>query len=386
MLTNEETATVLTDSRPRVLIADDQPDVLNALRLLLREEAFDADTAASVQEIRAKLAASTYDLLLMDLNYARDTTSGGEGLELLGEVHQHDPLLPVVVMTGWGSIETAVEAMRRGARTFVHKPWENGALSSTLRREVEHGRAARRAHRQEMREESEAQAIQRALLPALDTVLPRCDIAARWTPAAAFGGDFCHVLQLGEERVALWIGDVCGKGLPAALLMAHVQASLRALAAEDLSVRTVAVRLNRQLAANQELGRFVTLFYAVYDMARGQLAFTNAGHNPPVVARADGSVTRLTEGGTVLGMFEDAAYAEQVVDLRAGDRLTLFTDGLSDPDAGDDEFGDEHLVQAIVRRRSAPASEIADEVLNEIASRHGGHLDDDATIVVAAIR
>jgi DNA-binding NtrC family response regulator len=109
----------------RVLIADDQPDIVAALRLLLRGAGLDTDTASSVQEVRDLLSVRSYDLLLMDLNYARDTTSGREGLELLSEVHARDRLLPIIVMTGWGSIETAVDAMRRGARTFVHKPWEN---------------------------------------------------------------------------------------------------------------------------------------------------------------------------------------------------------------------------------------------------------------------
>src|SRR5918995_2862207 len=129
---------------PRVLVADDQPDVVTALRMLLRNAGFDTDTASSVHEVRSRLDCRDYDLLLMDLNYARDTTSGHEGLELLQEVHARDPLLPVVVMTGWGSVEMAVEAMRRGARTFVHKPWDNASLSAAIRREVAAGRAPRR--------------------------------------------------------------------------------------------------------------------------------------------------------------------------------------------------------------------------------------------------
>ena len=110
-------------SNPRVLVADDQPDVIAALRLLLRGAGLDADAASSIQDVRDRLNDRAYDLLLMDLNYARDTTSGAEGLDLLTEVHARDRHLPIVVMTGWGSIDTAVEAMRRGARAFVPKPW-----------------------------------------------------------------------------------------------------------------------------------------------------------------------------------------------------------------------------------------------------------------------
>ena len=374
-------------SAPRVLVADDQADVLIALRLLLKAEQVDADTAGSVQEIRTKLDALPYDLLLMDLNYARDTTSGREGLDLLAQVHERDPLLPVVVMTGWGSIETAVEAMRRGARTFVLKPWENADLSNTLRREIEHGRAARRTERSASRAQEEAQAIQRALLPACSTTLPGCEIAACWSPASAVGGDFYDAVRLDDGRVAVSVGDVCGKGLPAALLMANVQASVRAFAAADPSPRRIAARVNRELTANAGLRRFVTFFYAVYDAGTGRLTFTNAGHNPPILVRPDGSIARLTGGDMVLGAFQTATYDEHTIALGPGDRLVLFTDGVTDAaDAGDREFGDDRLADAIVRRRAAPASQIATGIFDEVARFSHGHVEDDATVVVVAIR
>ena len=117
---------------PTVLVADDQPDVIAALRLLLRTAGFDPEGAASVEDVRTQLAARDFDAVLMDLNYARDTTSGQEGLDLLERIRAMDSTLPVVLMTAWGSIELAVEAMRRGARDFVQKPWDNAHLLATL--------------------------------------------------------------------------------------------------------------------------------------------------------------------------------------------------------------------------------------------------------------
>ena len=117
---------------PRVLIADDQPDVLEALRLLLKGEGYKIESAGSPAGILDALDSDEFDAVLMDLNYARDTTSGQEGLDLLSQLRSHDATLPIVVMTAWGSVEVAVEAMRRGARDFVQKPWENARLLSIV--------------------------------------------------------------------------------------------------------------------------------------------------------------------------------------------------------------------------------------------------------------
>jgi DNA-binding NtrC family response regulator len=137
------------DSRPRILIADDQVDVLEALRLLLKSENFEIESASSPAGIMLALESREFDAVLMDLNYTRDTTSGEEGLELVSRIQALDNCLPVVVMTAWGSIELAVEAIRRGARDFIQKPWENARLLTILRTQVELRRALRRGRQLE---------------------------------------------------------------------------------------------------------------------------------------------------------------------------------------------------------------------------------------------
>jgi DNA-binding NtrC family response regulator len=129
---------------PRILIADDQPDILQALRLLLKPEGYEVITASSPAHVAQAVGESELDVILMDMNYARDTTSGREGLDLLARIHAVHPNLPVVVMTAWGSVEGAVEAMRRGARDYIEKPWDNARLLTTLRTQVELSRALRR--------------------------------------------------------------------------------------------------------------------------------------------------------------------------------------------------------------------------------------------------
>ncbi len=134
---------------PRILVADDQRDVLEALRLLLKGEGFEVETAASPPAILGALEAGEFDAALMDLNYTRDTTSGREGFDLLTKIAALDATLPVIVMTAWGSVDGAVEAMRRGARDYVQKPWDNARLLAQLRTQVELARALRRTQRLE---------------------------------------------------------------------------------------------------------------------------------------------------------------------------------------------------------------------------------------------
>ena len=132
------------DHAPRILIADDQRDIIEALRLLLKPEGFQIETASSPPAVLAAIRSKQFDLVLMDLNYTRDTTSGQEGLDLLAQISSADSTLPVIVMTAWGTVELAVEAMRRGARDFVQKPWDNARLLATLTTQTELSRALRR--------------------------------------------------------------------------------------------------------------------------------------------------------------------------------------------------------------------------------------------------
>src|SRR5881396_1090888 len=142
-----------TDAAPRILIADDQVDVLEALRLLLKGEGYRTETVNSPAKVQAALEAGEFDVVLMDLNYARDTTSGQEGLDLLARIQGLDSALPVVVMTAWGNVELAVEAMRRGARDFIQKPWDNARLAAIIRNQVELGKALRQGQRLEAENE-----------------------------------------------------------------------------------------------------------------------------------------------------------------------------------------------------------------------------------------
>jgi DNA-binding NtrC family response regulator len=178
---------------PRVLIADDQSDVLEALRLLLKGEGYRIESAGSPAAILEAIDGEEFDAVLMDLNYARDTTSGQEGLDLLSQIRHHDFMLPIVVMTAWGSVEVAVEAMRRGARDFVQKPWENARLLTILRTQVELARALRRQQRLEAENRSLKPDVRPLLIAEAASMRPVLELIHRVGPSEA------NVLITGEN-------------------------------------------------------------------------------------------------------------------------------------------------------------------------------------------
>ena len=377
---------VLCHSDPRVLIADDQPDLLDALRLLLKAEGIHMDAVTSPEAALSALASRQYDLLLMDLNYTGDTTSGAEGMDMLARVQGLDRSLPVIVMTGWGSVDIAVETMRRGVRDFVQKPWDNATLLATVRSEIAAGRERRQRSDDEKRELEEARRIQRKLLPTTLPVVDGCEIATHWQPASGVGGDCFDAIRFSSARVALSIADVVGKGIPAALLMSNLQAAARAFATEVAEPAELCQQVNRILCGRIAEGRFISFFYCIADTALGTLTYANAGHYPPVIVRADGTVERLDCGGAVLGVFPDAQYEQGQIAIGSGDRLICYTDGVTEArNAQDEEYGEERLIAAAVENRACSAPALQARLAADVATFTDGAFQDDATLIILAV-
>ncbi len=372
-----------------VLVADDQEHIGQALKLLLRSDGFESDYVSSPDAAVKAVQSRKYDAVLMDLNYSRDTTSGEEGLELVGKLQTQDGTLPIVVMTAWGSVPLAVEAMRRGARDFVLKPWENTELLKTLHLQVDLGKRLREhevRRKAEAQEMEQASKIQRRLLPQTIPQIPGVEIAAEWLPARAVGGDYFDVNKLSDRRVALCVADVMGKGLPAALLMSNLQAAVKSAYADSAAPAQLCETVNNILRDNSESGRFVTLFYGVLDTERRIFTYVNAGHNPPRLVRADGSRMELTEGGPILGEFEDLKFQQGIAHLQAGDRLAIFTDGVVEASNGsEEEFGQSRLDALLTADRALKPKEIQEKIFREVSAFCGGAMQDDATLIVAGV-
>jgi sigma-B regulation protein RsbU (phosphoserine phosphatase) len=382
-LAMRETHPVTPSEMGHVLIADDEKHILDALEMLLGGCGFSTEAVTHPAHVLRALEVGQFDAVLMDLNYTCDIIAGGEGLELVSQIRSLDSLLPVLVMTAWSSVDLAVEAMRRGASDFTQKPWENQDLLQKLHNQLSWARARRRAQRQRDEELQEAREIQDSLLPKTLPEVAGYEVAATTQPLRFVGGDYYSVVRISDRHTVLCIADVAGKGLPAALLMSSVQAALQPLISQRLAPRELCHRLNRILCDRTPVGKFISFFYAVLDSVNNRLTYCNAGHNPPLLIRADGASTDLKAAGAVLGPFPDWLYEQSELQMRSGDTLLLFTDGLVEACNADEESFGEHNLIRIARENPTSSAEELMGLLMRAAWQHGGnHFQDDASLIV----
>ena len=230
-----------------------------------------------------------------------------------------------------------------------------------------------------------ARQVQARLFPQILPAVHGLDYAGVCVQARSVGGDYYDFLDLGAGRLALIVGDIAGKGIAAALLMANLQATLRSqiVGAADSPQRLLA-SVNRLLFDNTVASAYATLFFADYDSNTGRLLYINCGHVPGLIVRAGGSVERLTSNATVLGLFEDWQGELSSADLGPGDLLVLYTDGVTEceDDCGDD-FSQQRLIEAIQNHGSLPSHQLAAAVSNDVLKFSQGRQFDDLTLIVA---
>jgi sigma-B regulation protein RsbU (phosphoserine phosphatase) len=361
----------------RVLVCDDQPDVLEALRLLLKGQGWQAVTADSPQRLLDTVrTGGAFDLILTDLNYTRDTTSGQEGMDLLASLEAQGNTIPVVVMTAWGNVDLAVEAMRRGACDFVQKPWDNNRLLATIRKQAE-------PVRKRKSELEIAANVQQKLFPRKLRRLESLDYAGHCMPAREVGGDYYDFLELPGRGIGFVLGDVSGKGVPAALLMANLQACFRSQSPQAL-LRPAEVlnAVNRHFFDSTAAERFATLVFAAYDDATRQIRYVNCAHCQPMLLRAGGQLEMLDSTATMLGAFEHWTCAEAVTTLHPGDTLLLYSDGVTEAgaDCGED-FGEDRLIHTLRANQSLPAEALVQAIVDDVNEFSGAARSDDVTVV-----
>ncbi len=229
-----------------------------------------------------------------------------------------------------------------------------------------------------------ARNIQMELLPKSFPKLPGLDMFAFTVPARHVGGDCYDVIDMGDSKLAITIGDVSGKGTPAAILMANVQAAVRVLSESRVPAAELITRVNRLVHGYTEDGVFITFFYSILDTRTGEVVYVNAGHNPPCILRRDGSREYLDRGGLVIGVMPNSEYDVGRATLHTGDDLVLYTDGVTEAENLEEEmYGEERLEQLLIEHRHASAREIEERVYTSVKDfAAGASQTDDLTMVI----
>jgi sigma-B regulation protein RsbU (phosphoserine phosphatase) len=351
----------------RILVIEDDPAILRGLADNLRHESYDVLTAADGERGYELIRENQPDLVILDL-----MLPGLDGYGVCRRIRRDGFDTPVLMLTAQDLETHRVAGFEAGADDYVTKPFSVRELL---------GRVRAILRRSESRPDlDEARRIQESLLPADMPQLPGFRIAAAWRPARTVGGDYFDVMKLDKHRVGVCIADVCGKGMPAALMMANLQAAVKAYASSSKSPREVCEALNQALCENGAARRFISLFYAVIDSKKKTCAYCNAGHNPPILSR-DGGCIRLDQGGGVLGIFKEWRYEQGEIHLLSGDRLLMYTDGVTESrNADGEEFGEDRLMDLM-----EAAGSLTDAVVNRATAFSNGKFDDDLTVVTVSV-
>lgn len=287
------------------------------------------------------------------------------------------------LLTSWKFPSIATVTFGIACQIYIVTKCRLESRNRELEQTVESDRTERELQEEEL---NRAREIQQALLPKEIPQIEGFEIAGTWEPARIVGGDYFDVIRLSEKKLGICIADVVGKGVPAALFMANVQATVRAYASESASPASLCDRLNSVVCANITAEKFVTLFYGVLDTDQKTMKYASAGHPRPILKNASGRLTQLDNGGAVLGVFQNWKYEDSLVQLAPGDRLVLFTDGITEAaKANGEQFGEERLLQVVKKLANEPAAKLNAEVLTDVKSFCDSHLQDDATLITIAV-
>ena len=359
----------------KVLIVDDQSDVREALRLLLKGAGYLTETAESPKEALVAAAYRDQDLIVLDMNYTWDTTSGEEGLLLIDSLRAQNCDVPIIAMTGWSTIELAVAAMHRGACDFIPKPWDNRQFLATIEKHLNAGPPKRQVNSTEL---AIARKVQRKLLPQPRFEAYGLECECAFLPVHDLSGDLYDFFEIDRARMAFLLGDVSGKGIGAALLMANLQATIRGQQHLADAPARIIERVNRLFFESTRPEHFATLFFAAYDSLNRTISYVNCGHPGPVLLHNNDGFDVLAPTGTVLGAFSNTRFEERTFPFQSGDRLVLFSDGFSEAGLKDEDAADwyvPYIRSLAARRASGLAGTLASGAMNS------GDQQDDITVV-----
>lgn len=360
----------------KILVVDDEPDVERMVRMRMRREIrskrYEFVFAGNGVEALDRLAeCQDIDMVLSDINMPKM-----DGLTLLGQITTVDPNVRAVIVSAYGDMRNIRTAMNRGAFDFITKPIDFDDLRVTIERTERNlvmWREALASRDKLVALENElrlARQMQRSILPTEFPVGSNYQVFANMEAARAVGGDFYDVVRLDEGRLGLAIADVSDKGVPAALFMMSARTLLKGCATGCPDPGGVLQEVNELLCANNDAMMFVTIFYAVFDPETGELHYSNAGHNEPLLVHPDGSSSLLPQtGGVAAGIMPDAPCGTGKVTLAEGDTVVFYTDGVTEamnPDG--EEFEVHRLQQVCAEHPDADAQQTTEAIFRAVVA------------------
>lgn len=379
----------------KILSVDDENDLELLLtqyfRRKIRKGEYDFHFAHNgLEALTMLLKEKDFDIILSDINMPEM-----DGLTLLTKINEmQNPALKCIMVSAYGDMGNIRQAMNNGAFDFATKPIDLDDLSLTIEKAIEqitYIKAMQKEHNELTGIKGDlavAREIQQAILPRIFPPFPEdaayMDIAASMNAAKDVGGDFYDFFRIDEDHIGFTIADVSGKGVPAAIFMAVARTLIRATGIRDVSPSECMTYSNALLAQESVNYMFVTVFYGIFNIRTGEVTYSNAGHNPPYLMKADGSVKPLPlSKDIVAGAIDDFQYTEETIQLEKGDTLLLFTDGVTEAiDTEEKEYGEKRLENILQQSSSLSCQEIVDKVKADVKAFAGeAEQSDDITLL-----
>ena len=383
----------------KILSVDDELDLEILLtqyfRRKIRKGEYEFSFAHNgLEALKMMLEKKDFDIILSDINMPEM-----DGITLLTKINEmRNPALKCIMVSAYGDMGNIRSAMNNGAFDFATKPIDLDDLSRTIEKaieEIEFVRKSQQEHTQLVSIKSDlavAGEIQQAILPQkfppIEEMADMVDLFATMTPAKEVGGDFFDFFKIDEKRLGFVIADVSGKGVPASIFMAVSRTLLRATGMRGIDTNECLNYVNNMLCHESIDSMFVTVFYGIYNTETGLVEYTNAGHNPPYVVRADGTVDALPMSENIVaGMFDDFTFTQSTLQLDKGDMLVLFTDGVTEAFNTNGEMFDEKGLETTLENKGAGKSshDICQEILKDVNDFSGKEPQSD-DITLMAIR
>lgn len=380
----------------KILSVDDEAPVelmmKHHFRRKIRSGEYEFFFARNGLEALAVLANTPdIEIILCDINMPEM-----DGLTLLAKVNEmHNPAMRVIMVSAYGDMSNIRQAMNHGAFDFATKPIDMDDLALTIEKAIEQIHYVHESQKEHTQLESlkkdlvSAREIQQSFLPMVFPPFPedndKLDIYASMTAAKDVGGDFYDFFRIDDDHIALVIADVCGKGIPAALFMAVSRTIIHSKGMQGVSAAECLTESNRLLTNSSVNYMFVTVFYAIFNTKTGLVTYSNAGHNPPHIVRAGGTIVELPiDKQLMMGVFEEEVYADKTLQLNPGDTLVMYTDGVTEAgDSTDRLFGTDRLNNILSGVADKSSQEIVEAVKAGIADFVGdAEQNDDITLLV----